>query len=46
MIKIHLYFTDGSLKIVSSWDEAGKYGWKYASVFNFKGDLTAKYRNY
>jgi hypothetical protein len=46
MIKIHLYFTDGSLKIVSSWHEAGKYAWKYASVYNHSGDLIAKYRNY
>jgi hypothetical protein len=46
MIKIHLYFAEGSPKIVSSWDEAERYNWWYASVFNSVGELLGKYKNY
>lgn len=44
--KIYLYFSNGDLKIVSSWEEASKYTWRDASVYNSAGKIIKKYQNY
>jgi hypothetical protein len=45
-MNIHLHFSDGRVKVVTSWNEAYKYTWRAAWVYNGAGRVIKKVNSY